>query len=405
MNEPPAVHLEGGIILGSNAAEATAAVAAQSAAEQEGRSQTWADVPWRTIFASVGVVLCTVILLETIKNTLQVISWIALAGFFAIVLAPLVARVQPRVGGRRGVAVSIVVFSTLIVVVGLVALFIMPVRTQLIAIITDLPGTVKQAADGRGPVGRLVGQLNLDGYVQDNESELQAAANRLSGSGLTIAREVLNGLLAFVTITLITFFFLSQSAAVGNTLLSLVPFRRREPAKRIATDAAAAISGYMIGNLLVSAIAGAATFVFLFVLGVPNAIVIALWVAFADLLPFVGATLGAIVGVLAAFLHDPTAGYVSIVFFIVYQQVENGVIYPNIMSRKVKINPLAVLLGVLIGVQLFGILGAVLAVPFSGAAQVVVKAIGQEHRRDVLHVSDAAREPAAPTPETDGSSG
>jgi predicted PurR-regulated permease PerM len=131
-------------------------------------------------------------------------------------------------------------------------------------------------------------------------------------------------------------------------------------------------------------------------LGVPSPVVLALWVAFADLLPLVGATLGASVCVVAAYLHSPTAGIVSLIFFVVYQQIENGVIYPWLMARKVKVNPLSVLLSVLIAVELFGIVGALLAVPVSGAFQVVLKATRQNRSRDQLVLPDSILDEPAP---------
>jgi predicted PurR-regulated permease PerM len=131
-----------------------------------------------------------------------------------------------------------------------------------------------------------------------------------------------------------------------------------------------------------------AAFVCLVALGVPSPVVLALWVAVADLIPLVGATLGAAVCVIAAYLHNPTAGIVSIIFFVVYQQIENGVLYPWIMARKVNVNPLGILLSVLLAVEVFGILGALLAVPVSGALQVVVSAVRQERQREHLVLPD-----------------
>ena len=131
-------------------------------------------------------------------------------------------------------------------------------------------------------------------------------------------------------------------------------------------------------------IAGAAALICLLLLGVPSPFVLALWVAFADLIPLLGATLGAAVAVLAAFLHSPTAGIVAVIFFVVYQQVENNVLYPSVMAKRVKVNPLVVLLSVLVSVSLFGFIGAVLAVPASGAIQVGVKAVQVERRRERL---------------------
>jgi predicted PurR-regulated permease PerM len=136
-----------------------------------------------------------------------------------------------------------------------------------------------------------------------------------------------------------------------------------------------------------------AAFVCLLALGVPSPVVLALWVAFADLIPLVGATLGAAVCVLVAYLQSPAAGLIALIFFIVYQQIENGVIYPSIMARTVKVNPLVILLGVLVAVELFGIVGALLAVPVSGALQVIVTAVRQERQREQLVLPDNVTEP------------
>lgn len=339
---------------------------------------TWREVPWRSIVATVGVVLGTVVLVATVLATLRIIGWVLIAGFFAIVLAPAVRRLEHRLGGRRGVAATIVVMTTLVVVVGLFALFVVPIRTQLVSIVTDLPGTVQDAARGRGPLGRVIDRLGLVGYVQDHESELQNAAEGLTGSPFRMALTALGWLITFVTITLITILMLTQSSALGRTLLELVPARRREPVRRATVEAGQAVSGYMIGNLLISLIAGVAAFVVLVALGVPNALVLALLVAFTDLLPLVGATIGAAVCALAAFLHDTQVGIITVVFFILYQQLENYVVYPEVMARTVKVNPLVVLLSVLVGVELFGIVGAVLAVPASGALQVAIRAVRSE---------------------------
>jgi predicted PurR-regulated permease PerM len=140
--------------------------------------------------------------------------------------------------------------------------------------------------------------------------------------------------------------------------------------------------------LIISLIAGVAAFVCLVALGVPSPVVLALLVAVADLIPMVGATVGAAVCVIAAYLHSPSAGLISVIFFVVYQQIENGILYPWIMARKVKVNPLGILLSVLLAVELFGIFGALLAVPVSGAMQVIVVAIRQERQREQLVLPD-----------------
>jgi predicted PurR-regulated permease PerM len=352
------------------------------------KKASWSDVPWRTIVAAVGVVVVAYLVLLLLLAAVRIVTWVAIAGFMAVVLAPLVSRLEHRLGGRRTVATGTVVIGTLLLLAGVIALFVIPVRTQLVNILTDLPGTVHQAADGKGPVGNIVHKLHIESYVKDNEAKLARAANRLSDSAFEELQTVASAAFAFVTITLLTFLFLSQSAAIGQAAQGLIPYRRRASAQRIAADAAGAVSGYVIGNLIISLIAGVAAFGCLVALGIPSPVVLALFVAVADLIPLVGATLGAAVCVIAAYLHSPTAGIVSIIFFVVYQQIENGVLYPWIMARKVNVNPLGILLSVLLAVEVFGMLGALLAVPVSGALQVVVTAVRQERQREHLVLPD-----------------
>lgn len=361
----------------------------------EGRqSRSWADVPWKTIIGTVGVVTATYILIITLLAAVRIVTWVAIAGFLAIVLAPLVHRVQQRVGDRRTLATAVVVGSTLFFLVGLLALFVLPVRTQLINVITDLPGTVHQAALGRGPVGKIVQSLNLESYVRHNEAALTRAADRVNNSSIETAQQIFGIVFGFITVTLLTFLFLSQSDKMGQATMSVVPPRRRSSARRIASGAAAAVSGYVVGNLLISAIAGVAAFACLVALGVPSPVVLAIWVAFADLIPLVGATIGAAVCVIAALIHSPTAGLIALVFFVVYQQIENSILYQWIMSRRVNVNPVVILLSVLLAVELFGIIGALFAVPVSGALQSVTAAIRTEHRRSGLVLPDEVDEVA-----------
>ena len=115
-------------------------------------------------------------------------------------------------------------------------------------------------------------------------------------------------------------------------------------------------------------------------MGVPFAGLIALFVAIADLVPLIGATLGAIVAVVAAALHSVPALIVVIIWFVAYQQLENHVLQPLILSRTVKLNPLAVLVAILVGIELAGILGALLAIPVAGIIQVIVRDVW-DHRK------------------------
>jgi predicted PurR-regulated permease PerM len=171
----------------------------------------------------------------------------------------------------------------------------------------------------------------------------------------------------------LTFLMLIEAPKLTAGAIDLVPEAHRERVRRVGGRSARAVTGYVAGNLLISVIAGALTYAFLWITGVPFKGVLALWVGFADLLPLVGATLGAAVVSIVAFVHSPAIGIAAVIFFVVYQQVENHLLQPVIQSRTVHLNPLAVLVSVLAGVELAGMLGALLAIPACAIVGIVIR--------------------------------
>ena len=171
-----------------------------------------------------------------------------------------------------------------------------------------------------------------------------------------------------------------EGPKVVEGTLALFPPQRAERIRRVTRDCAKTVTGYISGNLLISAICGVLTYAVLKFSGVPFAALIALFVAIADLIPLVGATLGAVVACIAAFLHSVPAGIAAVIFFVVYQQLENHLLQPLIFARTVKLNPLAVLVAILLATELAGILGALLAIPVAGIIQVVLRDVW-DHRR------------------------
>jgi predicted PurR-regulated permease PerM len=345
-------------------------------------------IPWRHMFAAAFVLVTVLAGVAIIFATAQILLYVAIAGFIAVVLAHPVAVVQARLGDRRGLASAVVILATTLLLIGLVAVFLFPLRHQISQILSDLPGTMRSAARGRGPLGPIVRKLHLETLVHDHERDLAQWATDIDKSSFAYVRAAVETAIVAVTVMIIAFFLLTQTQTLAATVLTVVPYHRREFVRSIARDCGAAISGYMTGNLAVSAIAGVTSFVALLAARVPNAAALAAWIAFTDLIPLVGATLGAIAVVVAAFLHSTQAGVILLVFFVVYQQIENNVLQPAIMRRTVHINPLAVLLSVIIGVKLIGYWGALFAIPIAGITQIVARAFWQEHQREGLIVAD-----------------
>jgi predicted PurR-regulated permease PerM len=148
----------------------------------------------------------------------------------------------------------------------------------------------------------------------------------------------------------------------------------------MAGEIAKTIGGYITGNLLISVIAGFFTTIVLLIVGVPFALALGLLVAILDLIPLAGATLGAIVVTLVALTKSLTAALIVLVWFIVYQQLENHLLQPIVYGRTVKLSPLAILVAVLVGAEVAGVLGALAAIPVAGTIQIVISDWLQ-HRR------------------------
>ena len=337
-------------------------------------------VPWRTIWATIGSVVLTLAAITVVKSVSRVLIWIVIAGFFAIVLSPPVDFLEQKVKVRRSIATILVMLTVLGALGGLLYTFITPIVNQSQEFADNFPRYVEEAKAGEGPLGGVVKRYDLDRRIEERREDFQKALNNLGSNSLDILKGVGNAVAAALTIFVLTILMLLTGPRMMRTGLGALSPPAAERVRHVAGDCAKAVTGYVAGNLLISVIAGIASFTFLWVADVPFRTVLALWVAFADLIPMVGATLGAIPAVIVAFLNSTTLGIATVVFFIVYQQFENHVLQVTIMSKTVDLNPLVVLVAVLIGVELTGLLGALLAIPVAGVIQVLGRDVYDEHR-------------------------
>ncbi len=339
-------------------------------------------VPVRTIAVTIGLVLATTLTLLVLYEVRRTLVWLVVAAFFTIALYPVVGWVQHHVRWmHRTVATFAVFLLLLILVAGLLAAFAVPLAREGTTFANQLPQTIADARSGRGPVGGLLERTHAIQYVQNNQAKIRTAASGLTTPAAGVLRGVATGLAGVVTIFVLSVLMVLEGPKVVDGALNLLDDQsRRDRVRTVGADCARSITGYLSGNLLISVICGVLTYVALKVMGVPFAGLIALFVAVTDLIPLIGATLGAIVAVLAALVHSIPALIVVAVFFVAYQQLENHVLQPLILARTVKLNPLTVLVSILVAVELAGILGAFLAIPVVGIIQVIVRDVW-DHRR------------------------
>jgi len=347
----------------------------------------------RTTLTVIGLCVVAVLGLLAIWQVRRILVWIAIAAFFAVALYPLVNWVDRKVRFLgRWFATLVVFLGAFVIVGGLFTILVIPLIHEGSRFVHEAPGTIADIRAGRGEVGRLLVRMHALDWIEAHRDQIGSYAQQLGGHTYGVLKAIVSTLAALLSIIVLTYLMILEGPRAVDTFLRLFPAPVADRISRVGADCARTITGYLTGNLLISLICGLLSFAVLYLTGVPFAGLIALVVAIADLIPLIGATLGAILAVVPALLHSVTAGVVWLIFFIVYQQLEHHLLQPLVFSRTVRLNPLTVLIAVLLGVELAGLLGALLAIPVAGSAQVIVRDLWQGRRSRLL---TPAEEPAA----------
>jgi predicted PurR-regulated permease PerM len=340
-------------------------------------------VPVRTIAATIGMVLVTLIALYIVRALARIEALLLIAAFFAVVLTPAVSWVHRHLHLRRALSTLVVYLLLFASVIGMLYLFIRPLVNEVSDFSNDFPRYVTEVRSGKGAIGKLVKRYKLDDWVERNRDKIQEGLSRVGTGAISVVRSVGVAVALLLTVAVLAFMLILYGPDMLAGATGMLSPPRQERVRAVGRDCARAVSGYVVGNVLISVIAAVVTFFSLLGFGVPFAGVLGLWVGFADLIPLIGATLGAIPTVGVAFLHSVTAGIGMTVVFILYQQFENHVIQPAVMHKTVQLNQLFVLVAALAGVELFGLIGALLAIPAAGVIQVIVRDV-YDHRSGEL---------------------
>jgi predicted PurR-regulated permease PerM len=357
------------------------------------------DSPARAIARNVLVVAGVVLVLYVIYLLRRPISWLIIAAFLAIALAGPVNFFQRYM--KRGLAIALVYLGVLLIPIGLGAVLVPPIVNQVSDVATNAPKYVHDVEDYVHK-NKTLNDLN-DKY--DITQKLSNEANKLpskAGDAAGVLRDIGFGLVSSVFAGL-TIFILSifMVAAGPRWIEGFIRMQRPQHAERIERTLrriANAVGNYVGGALLQATIAGLSAFIMLTILGVPFAGPLSVVVFVFDLIPVVGATLAALlVAIVTAFVNFPIVLIIWVVFAIVYQQVENYLIQPQIQKRATKIEAFIVLVAVLFGSTLFGILGAILAIPAAASLQIAAHEY-REYRREITAAEEEAGGPT-PAPE------
>jgi uncharacterized protein (TIGR00369 family) len=321
------------------------------------------------LYGSLGILVVAATTLA-VYTTRAVLVRVLIGLFIAVALDPAVNMLT-----RRGMRRSLAVLVIFVIAAGLTAAFLISVIPALVhqfqALVHDFPGYIASLSDRSSRFRQLTDRYRLTSKVEELIASLPG---RLGGGALGFTRRLFGALFDTLTVVVFAIYFMADMPRLRQNVIRLFPKGRRAQAGRVADVMVDKVGSYTVGNLLISLVAGVASFALFAILGIPFAVPLAFVVAVCDLIPTIGATLGAVICVLAALLTTelwPTT-VIVVIFFVVYQQVENYFIAPRILRTTISLSAPAVLLSGLIGGTVLGLIGALMAIPVAAGLKVVL---------------------------------
>ena len=325
----------------------------------------------RSVLGVLALLLGVVAAVEFIVLAQAGLTLIAIALFLALALNPGVNFFQRR-GLGRGAAVAMVFVMAILVFALLGLVLISPLVDQVTKFIDALPGLVADLTEGHGKLGFLERDYHVVERVREATTGNGKAVEGAAAPVVTVAKGVATTVIGVIVIAFLTLFMLLEGPDWRRRVDELVPEKNRAPVERIGAGVYKGVSGFVIGNLLASFMAGVFVTVLFLAVGIPFAVPVGLFVAVIELVPYIGPLVTTVIVTAVALTVGVVPGLLVLALTVVYHMVEGHTLRPLIYGRALQLSPLAVLIAILLGIEVAGILGALAAVPLAGAAQVVI---------------------------------
>jgi predicted PurR-regulated permease PerM len=301
-----------------------------------------------------------------------ILGLVLVSVFLAVSLSPVVDRLN-RGRVPRWAAILVVYFGIVASIFGLGLAVVPPVVSGVNNLVNNLPRYVQDLNKNK-QFRKYDRKYHIVAKLQKEAEKLPTRVGDAAGTLRDVTVGVFSRAVQFITVLVMTFLLILDGRRFMEWVFRQLPPQGEARARKVATQVNRSVVGYVIGNLLISVVAGLVTWITLKVLGVPFALPLAVLMAFFDLIPLVGATLGGIIiGIVCAIVDFPRDPIIWIVVLLLYQQLENHLIQPVIYGRTVQLHPLLVIIAILIGATLLGVLGALLAIPAAAVVQILVR--------------------------------
>ncbi len=329
----------------------------------------------RGVLRVVSIVVISAFALYLVYLLRTPIAWLFVAMFVAVSVSAPVNLLQRHM--PRGLAITLVYLFLVAVPIGLGAILIPPAVTAGSDLVNDLPSYVQdlnETIQGSDTLRDLNEDFDLVSKLEDAANDAAGQLDDVAATLADLGAGLVGSLFALVTILVMSIFMVSRGRTWTQAFIATRRPDEAEALTRAVDRMAVAVSNYVGGALTQATIAGIAAYIVLQILGAPAPLALAVIVAILDLIPLIGATIGAlIVGLITVFTDFPTMTIIWAIFAIVYQQFENYVVQPRIQSRAVQLDPFIVVIAAIFGGTLLGVPGALLAIPAAAAGQIAVR--------------------------------
>lgn len=329
-----------------------------------------------------AIVIAIVVGLQALR-ILQNVLLVLLASFvLALGLQPAVDRLERR-KWSRGTAVAAILVGALLPIIGLLVLVVPLITTQAAAFVTEIPDQLMALRDTSSLVAEIDRRIDLERVLTSLPESAQSALPDMLRSGAGF-------LFNLITVMVLTPYFAVAMPGLRRWIVRLLDRPTRVDVLRVLSESSSLVSHYIAGNLFISLIAFVVSLVGAWLIGVPYPVAVAAWIALTDLIPVVGAALGAAIAVLVGMFAGPVEAVAIGVYLTIYQQLENYVIAPRVMRHAVNVTPPMVIVALMVGGSLAGFVGALLALPIAAMTKVVVTEFFVRPRMEHVRARNAA---------------
>ncbi len=337
-----------------------------------------------TIIKITLIVLLVLIIINFFHKVAHALFLIFSAFFLALALNSPVHWISSKIPGKRkgsrAIATSISYLLVIIILGSFLSYITPPLVKQTQNLISSAPTFINDIHNSKSPVGSFIRRYNLEKQVTQFSTQLENRLQNSTDTAFSTVSHVSSSLFSMVTILVLTFMMLVESPKWLKFFSRFIPGRNKLKLNAISKEMYDVIRGFVNGQVLLSLIASLLILPALLVLhiGYPAALIFIVFIC--GLIPMVGHTIGAIIVTSVALFHSLTSGIAILVYYILYQQIENYLIQPKIQANTTNLTPLMVLVSLVIGVSFGGLLGGLVAIPIAGCLKILVLDVLKERK-------------------------